>query len=490
MSNLQSSKFHFYYILSFLVVTLFGIGLIGYQLFADRGVWGDESFIACNIIFKNYADFLGPLEYNQIAPFLFLSIEKVIISILGITDFNFRLLPFATTLAAIPLLGLISQFLLKNKYYAGLATSLLVLSPCVIYYSSEIKPYIIELFFSCFLIYLALVKNNRGVTLMLTGCIAIFMANASIFILFSIALLIIYEYFTKTNEANYITLICLVAWLISVGIFYVYFVHDNPTEASMDHWWQNHGGFLLSSFYPNTKEIIYRILYIFSSSVGFIYQDYISYANPLTYGMLYFGGLLLIGVASIIENRKIHLIFYLILPIIVHLILNVFELYPIEQRINLYQFPLLIILILIGQKQVVDWLSPNWNWVIQWLPILLLGCIAFFVKNEFPKSRDNTKEALDYLSHEKVKNPNSTIHLLSYESMTNFYGIQPKYSQLIEQSKKYNMRTPTLAVDNTKGTHWFFIAHEAKEKQLEVLKSKFEIKESIDELNLYRVEID
>lgn len=490
MLNQESNKFSLFYTFSFLLLICFGIGLLGYQLFQDRGLWGDESFIACNILFKSYADFLGTLAYNQIAPLFFLSLEKFIISILGIADLNFRILPFLATLASIPLLGLISQFLFKKTYYVGFAISLLCLSPCVIYYSSEIKPYIIELFFTCLLIYLALVKNNRGFALMIAGCIAIFTANASILILFSISLLLIYEYFTKPNRSTFNTLLCLGGWGLSVLIFYVFFVHNNPTEASMDHWWMQHGGFLLSPFYPNVKEIFYRILYIFSSSNGFIYQDYISYANPLTYGMLYFGGLLLVGSFSIIKNKKINLIFYCLLPIIVHLVLNVFQLYPVEQRINLYQFPLLIILMLVGQKQVVDWLNPNWKWSIKLLPILFLGCIAFFMKNEFPKSRDNTKLALNYLLEAQTKNPTATIHLISYESMTKYYATQAKYTQLIEKAEKNQMRSSSIDIGATKGTHWFFMAHETKEKMLKNLKSEFDIKESIEELNLYRVEMD
>ncbi len=478
--------------ISFLLLAIYGVGLITLQLLQDRSVWGDESFITCNILFKSYKDFLAPLAYNQAAPFLFLSFEKLLVSTLGVTDLHFRILPFLATLGTIPLLGKIGQFLFKETYYAGLAIALLLLSPCVIYYSSEIKPYVIELFYSCLLVYLALVKNNRSYALLIAGCIGIFLANASIIILFCIALLIIYEYFTKTNEHSVVTLVCLASWLFSVCIFYYFFVHDNPTALAMDHWWMRHGGFLFSEFYlPNYTEILYRILYIFGSESGFVYQDFIAVNNILTYGILYFGGLFILGLVTILLEKETKLICLCILPLLIHLAFNIFRLYPIEQRINLYQFPLIILLILIGQHRIINFLkqynASHWSKII---PVIFLGFIAFFMKSEFPKSRDNTKAALNYLVEINAKEPTTNITLISFATMVKHYGAQEKYAALIKSAKLHPIRTKFNATNELKGKHWIYLAQEAKEEMVAELTTRYQVTQSIDSLSLYLVDFE
>jgi len=475
------------YVIIFLLVSTatFGFRLMLLQLFQDRGLWRDESFLGINLIQKNYSAFLSTLDYDQIAPFIFLCLQKLIISILGHEDIYFRIFPFLIILAAIPLLFQVSKFLFEDIYYACLALSLFLLSPCLIYYASELKPYGTELFFSILLIYLTIVKKDRGLPLIIVGCLGIFTANSSIIVLFSIALLILFEHFTQRNKMSKLLFIGLASWLFFVGVFYFQFVHNNPTEAFMDRWWEVNGGFLFSNYYAgdHVKRLI-RILDTFGSRTGFIFDNPTTLFRFLLIGKLYFGLLCLIGFITTVFKRKYQVLFFCCgLPLLVHLFLNIFQLYPIDERLNLYQFPLIIWLILLGQQQLFIFSSKNY--LVKLLPLIFL--IAITLKhNRFPENPDNTRAALNYLT--KIKANEKEVLIISFPAMKHYYSLQPAYQKLIEGAKFHHARDLPFDNKNLSGIKWLYISPEMNEEDRNKITNQLSIKDKIDDLRVFQLE--
>ncbi|MFK7982522.1 MAG: glycosyltransferase family 39 protein [Saprospiraceae bacterium] len=480
----NKKRINYLIILLLLFAAVMGFRLMLLQLFQDRGLWRDESFLGINLIHKNYGDFLSTLDYEQIVPFLFLCIQKVIISIFGHEDITFRIFPFLIILATIPLVYQISKFLFKDIYYATLALSLFLLSPCLIYYASELKPYGTELFFSVLLIYIALIKKDRGIPLILAGCIGIFSANSSIIVLFSVALFILFEHFTNRNKINKTMFIGLASWLFFVILFYVQFVHNNPTEGFMDSWWEKNGGFLFSKQYTgdHLKRII-KLLDIFGSRYGFIFDNPTTVFRFLLVGKLYFGLLFLIGaIVSIMKKRYQSLFFCCFLPLLVHLVLNIFELYPIDKRLNLYQFPLVIFLILLGQQQLFALTRKNYT--IKLLPVIFL--IAIVIKhNRFPDNPDNTRAALSHLK--KINAQEKEILLISFPAMMHYYRSQEKYEYLINGAKFHHARKLPFDIKELEGIKWLYISPEVSLEDRNSITNQLSIKEKIDNLRLFQL---
>ena len=50
---------------------------------ADYPIWHDEAFLACSLWDRDYVNLLRPLDYGQVAPWLFLAIERAIVTGLG-----------------------------------------------------------------------------------------------------------------------------------------------------------------------------------------------------------------------------------------------------------------------------------------------------------------------------------------------------------------------------------------------------------------------
>ena len=57
-------------------------------------LWPDEAFLSASLIDRGYAGLLEPLEYHQVAPFLFMWVQLTFVKLVGFTEFALRMFPF------------------------------------------------------------------------------------------------------------------------------------------------------------------------------------------------------------------------------------------------------------------------------------------------------------------------------------------------------------------------------------------------------------
>jgi hypothetical protein len=120
------------------------------QYLNNRSLWIDEALVTFDIIRLPVSHFLHqPLPNFQAAPFGFLTIEKLFISLFGITEHVLRLYPFICGLISLWLFSRMAKLYL-NADFAALVLFVFVITPCLIYYASEVKPYYTDVFFVLF----------------------------------------------------------------------------------------------------------------------------------------------------------------------------------------------------------------------------------------------------------------------------------------------------------------------------------------------------
>ena len=73
------------------------------QFFAARSLWLDESMLALNVASRSFRDLLRPLDYNQVAPPLFLWLGRLSIDLAGTNEMALRAWPMLAGLS-VPLL--------------------------------------------------------------------------------------------------------------------------------------------------------------------------------------------------------------------------------------------------------------------------------------------------------------------------------------------------------------------------------------------------
>src|SRR5262245_14414025 len=100
----------------------------------------DEAILAINIPIRSYVDFLRPLDYNTSAPFPFLAAERLLVGLFGASELSLRAVPLLAGLWLVPAIGLLGRRFFGEA--GGLAAVLLAaLSPTLIRFSNEVKPY-------------------------------------------------------------------------------------------------------------------------------------------------------------------------------------------------------------------------------------------------------------------------------------------------------------------------------------------------------------
>lgn len=110
----------------------------------NRDYWLDEASLMGNIHGKAIFDFSNHYSGDQLAPMGFLIVQRVIVKLLGISGYATRLLPLACGIGSLWLFRALALRWLRSPGVL-VAMVLFAFSDDLVYYSSEVKPYISDL---------------------------------------------------------------------------------------------------------------------------------------------------------------------------------------------------------------------------------------------------------------------------------------------------------------------------------------------------------
>ena len=91
-----------------------GIAVRLVRYLVNYPIWHDEAFLAVNFWDRDYVDLLRPLDYGQVAPWLFLAIERTAVTWLGYSELALRLFPTICSILSLPLLRHVAGRLLRG----------------------------------------------------------------------------------------------------------------------------------------------------------------------------------------------------------------------------------------------------------------------------------------------------------------------------------------------------------------------------------------
>src|SRR5262245_49901841 len=155
-----------------------GAALRLWQYGAGASLWADEANLALNIVERPLYRLLGPLDYRQVAPPLWLLLQKAAVTLFGDGEYALRLVPLAGSLAALPLCWHVARRVLLPGLGPPLALGLVATGLPLIFYGAQVKPYATDVAVTLLLLALTLdvCQDNRGraslVRLGLAGAIA------------------------------------------------------------------------------------------------------------------------------------------------------------------------------------------------------------------------------------------------------------------------------------------------------------------------------
>jgi hypothetical protein len=306
------------------------------QYLTGRSLWADEAMLALNIVERNFAGMFQPLDYDQGAPIGFLLVEKLFNTILGKHEFALRLFPL--------LVGVISLwlfYLLLKRITSGpgllVSLALFAFNPRLIYYSSEVKQYILDVAVTISLLLIAapafsaFPRKKDYVWLALAGIVALWFSHPALFVLAGIGLA---SGITTLQRRDYSSLRLVtgvgIVWLLTITFLYVLILKDLNQNAYMREYWQ--GAFLPMPPWRDPGWLAKSL----TENIG------IQFGIPYAVFLVFF--LMLVGWVMLWFHQRGYSI-ALASILLVTLTASALQLYPVFERMILFLVPLGLILI-------------------------------------------------------------------------------------------------------------------------------------------------
>ncbi|OSZ82738.1 hypothetical protein CAP35_05605 [Chitinophagaceae bacterium IBVUCB1] len=416
---------HRVYQILFWLILLTGISLRFYQHLMGRSLWEDEAHIALNFMKFGYIGLMAPLENYQTAPIFFLWSVETFCKIFGPSEVSLRTFPFIVSLLTMPLFYFMVKRLTGNTLTALISFLLFAVNISMIHYASEVKSYTIDVSVYILIVYLLLtdnpfVKKNNPLLLSIAGSLSIVYSNASVVVLFCAALYMIATGWSKSLSENKKTLIVGIpssqimvfsSWLIVWLVNYFRFIHNHPYGEGMKQIWS-------WTFCPTdifSKEFSEFIKARIDDT---IYTEMLLFTDKYYFPQI-LTALVIFSIVYNVYKKNWTLLLFTILPIVLHLIMSMFKMYPFFFRFILYLLPPFIILVVSGLSAIIQ-LMPKKLAAVLTVPVCLLFsycCLSKSVEG-FPFWDREIKPVISYIN----KNyPDKTIVVTTPLTLYTYY---------------------------------------------------------------------
>jgi len=207
--------------------------LVRYALNFPLG--SDESYLACNLIDKGFADLTGPLNYEQVCPLLFLWGQLASVKWLGFSEYSLRLLPLTFGIGSVFLFRHVAGRLLRGTALV-LAVGVFAAGYPGIRYSVEDKPYGADLFVALALLGLTVewlrAPGRRGWLWGLAALLplGIGLSYTAVFVAGGISLALAYDIWTRRLRAAWP--VWVVYNLVLLESFLAFFALSTANQCS------------------------------------------------------------------------------------------------------------------------------------------------------------------------------------------------------------------------------------------------------------------
>ena len=154
---------------------------------AARSLWIDEAWLALNILTRSFTGLLHRLDFEQTAPVPFLWATRLSVLMFGPGERALRLVALlAGCLLLLAIVPVARRIL--GRPWEPVAAALCACSPVLIYYSDDVKPYMVDALATTVLLWLALrVMDRRTLTdwvlLGIAGTVALLSSFSAAFVL-------------------------------------------------------------------------------------------------------------------------------------------------------------------------------------------------------------------------------------------------------------------------------------------------------------------
>jgi len=386
----------------FIAILTLGLGLRFYQYLIGRAIWDDEAHLALNIIKYDYTRLAKPLDFIQAAPILFLYSVKTVGLLFGYSEYALRFIPFIATVLTFPLYYYILRDLFKNQSIALIGFFIFSFNSILIYFSSELKQYAMDVAVYLALVYLTIsahifIAKYRKVLLTIIGSLAILISNVAFIVLFCVGCFFLLKWI-KDKQFNLKEALMFLPWMIVFALNYYLFIYNHP--STLDQRTNYAFAFCPTDIFSCEflTFIKLRTREIFLDSMLKVYDS-----HGFKYVLLL---IFIVGLYFIYKTKNANGFIFTCIPILFHLVISGAKLYPFWYRLILYLLPCFIAIIAVGTYQIARYVANKTN---LWPGVLItIVCSVLFVERsmaDFPVYPLNIKKAINYINTQYPSKP-------------------------------------------------------------------------------------
>jgi hypothetical protein len=314
-----------------------GIMLRVLEFARDRPLWLDEAMLVLNIGARSIGQLARPLDYDQTAPLLYLWIERIAVSVGGVSERSLRALPFVAGIALVPLTWLVARKL-AGAATAAIATVFIALSVTLVMFSAEAKQYGVDPLVTLLAVWLAMraasasADRSTWLQLALGGVACLLMSQPAVFVLGGVIIALAVDRDVRRSPlARRWLSISAVVWALTFVALYFAIYRSTAESAYMRGFWE--GTFLD----PRTPDFLLR-LRLFAIA---------AFAAPTLGASLFMPGAMfaiawLVGVWTLWSRRPFAAV-VVALPLGLAAIACSLGFYPVMDRLFLFAAPLTLI---------------------------------------------------------------------------------------------------------------------------------------------------
>jgi hypothetical protein len=220
------------------VLILLGTEMRLRQWYAARSLWLDEALIARSLVSRDYIGLVAePLQGDQAGPVLWLWSTRLSLDLLGEGERGLRLVSLLSGIAVLVLAWRLAQRLLP-PVLVPVAVGLTVLSPTLLYFSNEVKPYSLDVAVVLALLLLAIRTTDDMRPLAFAGAVAVWASFASVFVLSGLSVVLVLAMLRRRGlPAALGAAAWLSAWVVSLAISYVLVLHRLRDSEILSTFW-------------------------------------------------------------------------------------------------------------------------------------------------------------------------------------------------------------------------------------------------------------
>jgi hypothetical protein len=358
------------------ILLLLGFILRIRQYLTGRSLWLDEAMLALNILDRDFAGLFQPLDYHQGAPIGFLLVEKILNLMFGDHEFVLRLFPLAAGIASL----ILFYFLLHRTASGfGLLTGLglFAVGPALVYYSSELKQYILDVAVTISLLLLVFPFLGKQETkrdyifLGLGGILALWFSHPALFVSAGIGIVLLLQALKKQERSHLASILLMGAlWLANLGLLYYISLRGLREDTFLLDYWQEN----FIPIPPWSDWSWFKITFsgLVQHQIGLQVSTWLAFV------------ILILGMISLLLKNKPYA--GIILGIIVFDVMaSALRLYPLGGRFSLFFVPLLILLI----SQSIDELERRLHVTHNWSKLVALLIGAYLLYTPVTESFNN-----------------------------------------------------------------------------------------------------